>query len=326
MAAMVLSYLSDLNDDALAQLPKGAELKYSTAETLPEPTLSQVRAVFEKKYRDLDNFARAQAYERLYWQNPDSGLEGRTLFNYVMFGAYDSVRRFYNEIRSNLQDPVGFSSGSGLELFTLGLALDDSELRRKVLEDSTSGSKSDMLMHVWEAAMRDNPAEIESAAKELVERYEQEQGVNSMGRRLLKFLPLLPAMKDPKHASRKEAIEFFGREDGWTILRFIWIEKYKIPVTDAVVFLSGRENSTFNQLLIAYLEKNREKALDALNALNSNQNSNNEYRVLGSCLYQKLHPDAHPYKDKDLKPPGAMTIRQAVFKSLEAQGRLGQQK
>jgi hypothetical protein len=148
----------------------------------------------------------------------------------------------------------------------------------------------------------------------------------SMGRRLLKFLPLLPAIKDPKHASRKEAIEFFGREDGWTILRFIWIEKYKIPVTDAVVFLSGRENSTFNQLLIAYLEKNREKALDALNALNSNQNSNNEYRVLGSCLYQKLHPDAHPYKDKDLKPPGAMTIRQAVFKSLEAQGRLGQQK
>jgi hypothetical protein len=185
-----------------------------------------------------------------------------------------------------------------------------------------SGSHSDMMMHVWDAAIRDNPKQIESAANEMVERYEQEQGVNSMGRHLLKFLPLLPALRDPHHPARREALEFFGKEAGWTTLRFIWIENYDIPVTDAVVLLGGRENSTFTQLLVAYLEKDRGKALDALNVLNSNRDSRNEQRVLGSCLCEKLHPNSHPHQDVDLKPPGAMSIRQAVMQKLKAEGRL----
>jgi len=179
-----------------------------------------------------------------------------------------------------------------------------------------------MMMHAWEAAIRDDAKQLESTVAELVERYEQQQGVNSLGRRLLKFLPLLPALRDPHHASRREALEYFGKDGGWTIFRFIWIEKYKIPVADAIVLLGGRENSTFTQLLIAYLEKNSEKALDALNMLNSDPQSRNEQRVLGSCLCEKFHPNSHPHKDVDLKPPGAMSIRQAVLQRLKAEGRL----
>jgi hypothetical protein len=59
-AASALTYLSSINSDGLRQLPKGAELKYSVGESLPEPTLVKVRAVFDRKFKEVDNFARAQ--------------------------------------------------------------------------------------------------------------------------------------------------------------------------------------------------------------------------------------------------------------------------
>ena len=321
MAASALGYLSALNAEALRRLPQGADLKYSIAESLPEPTRVQVGAMYDRKYKDIDIFERAQQYERMYWQNPDSGLEARTLFGYMVSGCYPAVRRFYKQSRVNYTDPVGFSNVSGLELFVLGYALDDSDLRAKVLEDSQSGSYSDMLMHVWEAAIRDDAEKMESDTKELVERYEQEQGVNSLGRRLLKFLPLLPALKNPAHASRREALDFFGKEPGWTLLRFIWIEKYKIPLADAIVLLGGKENDAFTQFLIAYLEKNQDKARENYALLNTTD-VRNENRVLAACLYQKLSRSEHNYHDVDLKPAGAMSIRQAVFQKLKAEGRL----
>ena len=321
MAASALAYLSAIDNEGLRQLPKAADLKYSIAETLPEPTLVKVRATFDRKYRGVDIFERAQEYERMYWQNPDSGLEGRTLFGYMVSGCYASVRRFYNQSRSNYTDPVGFSNVSGLELFVLGYALNDADLRAKVLEDSRSASYSDMIMHIWEAGIQDDAKQMEAGAKELVDRYEQEQGVNSLGRRLLKFLPLLPALKDPKHSSRREAVEFFGKEPGWTILRFIWIEKYKIPVSEAAVLLGGRENDAFTQLLIAYLEKDKPKVRENRDLLNT-PDARNEYRVLAACLYERLAPNEHNYRDVDLKPAGAMSIRQAVLQKLKAEGRL----
>ena len=321
MAASALAYLSALNADALRQLPGGADLKFSIAESLPEPTLVQVRAMYDRKYKDVDIFERAQQYERMYWLNPDSGLEGRTLFGYLVSGCYPAVRRFYNQSRINYSDPVGFSNVSGLELFVLGYALNDADLRAKVLEDSRSGSYSDMLMHIWETAIQDDPKQMEADTKELVERYEQDQGVNSLGRRLLKFLPLLPALKNPAHPSRREALEFFGKEPGWTILRFIWVEKYKIPTADAIVLLGGRENDAFSQFLIAYLEKNQEKARENYSLLNTTD-ARNESRVLAACLLQKLSRSEHNYRDVDLKPAGATSIRQAVFQKLKAEGRL----
>ena len=86
----------------------------------------------------------------------------------------------------------------------MGYAMNDPELRRMAMEDSSSGSASDMMMHIWDAAWRNQPRELEEKVKEIIERYEQEMGVNSPGRRLLKFLPLLPALRDAKHPRFRE--------------------------------------------------------------------------------------------------------------------------
>ena len=313
-AAFATSYLSRLNNEALNQLPHGAGIQFSIAESLPQPTYMKMRVVFERKSKDLDDFRRGQEMEKLYWQNPDSDLEERVIVYYIEAGAYKSLRRFYSEARPNFLDPVRFSNGLGLQLFVVGYCLDDPKLREQAMEDSSSASYMDMMIHLWEAAIQDKPKEIEKWAKEIIERYEQDKGANSTARRLLKFLPLLPALRDPKHASHREALEYFGKDSGWTILRFIWIEKFKLPTSDAIVFLGGRENSLLDQFLIAYMEK--DVPLKSVQQL-AYSNARSEQKVLGWCLYHKLHLVSPLQEDTDLKPPGATSIRQAVLERVK---------
>jgi len=106
------------------------------------------------------------------------------------------------------------------------------------------------------------------------------------------------------------------------LLRFIWIEKYNIPTEDAVVFLGGRDNTLLGGFLIAYLEKNQPKALDALNRFSASSDARGEQKVLASCLYGRLHPFVPAHEDKDLKPPGAMSIRQAVMAKLKTRDKV----
>ncbi len=314
----ILAYLSQLDNASLRKIPKGSELKYSLADSLHQSSALKVRSMSEGKFRNLDNFSRAQEYERMYWENPDSGLEGRIIFNYIVSGGFSSAQRFYSQARSNFEDSVSFSNGLGQELFVLGYCINDAKLRQHAMEDSRSGSYSDMLLGIWEAAIQGNVKDIEKAANEIVQRYEDRKGPDSQGNRLLKFLPLLPALKDPKHPSRREALEYFGRGGGWMVLRFIWIEKYNIPTEDAILFLGGRENNLLGQFLIDYLEKKQPQALDALNQLSAASDARAEQKVLVACLYSRMHPLGPPHEDKDLKPPGAMSIRQAVMARLQS--------
>ena len=312
--AFITHYLSSLNREAIGEIPGGEGLLFSIAESLPQPTYMKMRIVFDRKAKDLDDFKKGQEMEKLYWQNPDSGLEPRVIIYYIEAGAYKSARRFYSEARSNFLDPVSFSNGLGLQLFVLGYCLNDPKLRAEAMENSASASYMDMMMHLWEGAIEDKPKEMEKWANEIVQRYEQEQGVNSQARRLLKFLPLLPALRDARHASHREALEYFGKDQGWSILRFIWIEKFKLSNADAVVFLGGKENSLLNQFLMAYLEK--DLPLQAVQQL-AHSNFRGEQKILGWCLYHKLHHVSGLNEDTDLKPPGTTSIREAVMAQVK---------
>jgi hypothetical protein len=321
-ASVILAYLNSLSDDALHRIPNGAELKISVGESVPQPTAAKVKAVLEPKFKELDNFYKGQQYEKLYWQNQDAGLEQRILLNYSVSGGFKSARRFYSQARRNFRDPVTFSNGGGLYIFMLGLCSNDQALRKQALEDSRSGSFNDMMMNIWDAAVRDLPAELETNVKELIERYEQNQGSDSLGRRLQRFLPLLPALRDVKHSGHREALEYFGKEGGWTILRFIWIEKFKMPTEEAITFLGGRENNALALAIIYYLEKDQSNMLDALNKVFKLNTFRQEQRVFAACLYDRIHPLTLPEDAVDLKPPGATSITEAVLDRIDA-GRKG---
>src|SRR5208283_1487228 len=191
---------------------------------------------------------------KLYWKNPDCGLEDRVFRDYAYVGAFKSARRFYTEARTNIIDPVEFSNRLGLMAYVTAYLSKDEAMRQMVLEDSKSGSFNDMCLRIWDAALRDDTAELEQNIRDLIERYETQKGPESRGRRLLGFLPLLPALRDPQHADHEKALHYFGRDDSWLILRWLWIEKFNVKSPDAVTFLGGGGTDTYRHLLVCYLD------------------------------------------------------------------------
>jgi hypothetical protein len=319
-AVPILNYLVSLGADAQREIPGADDLKLALAETLPQPSNLYVRAVYDRKFKNLENFERAQTIERLYWQNPDSGLEDRVFRNYVVVNALTSAKRFYTQARENLLDPVGFANGMGKTAYMVGYVLNDSAVRKMALEDSRSASYSDMVINIWDAAVRDNLKELEQTAHELVERYEEDKGANSQGRQLLKFLPLVPALRDARNSSRQEALRFFGKSESWIALRWIWIEKFKMPAEDAIALLGGRENDLFRRVLICYLEKDPAKTLEALNAFSASRAYIDEKTALSTYLYYCLRKNLPKRDESDLKPSGVVSTRQAVLAKLKSKG------
>src|SRR5262249_39519557 len=124
--------------------------------------------------------------------------------------------------------------------------------------------------------------------------------------------------RDPRHSSRQEALRYFGQDDSWVILCWIWIEKFKMSVPDATMFLGGRDSDVFRQFLIWCLDKDNTKALEAFNNFNASRNVIDEKSVLAACLYNRLRPLSPPHEEPDLMPAGATSIRQAVLAKLKS--------
>lgn len=317
-ATEVLQYLTSINANERTNVPKAEVLMPQLAEKLPETTRIHLSAVFPSKYAGKDPFEIAQALERLYWQDISSGFENEIFNHYLIAGAYKSARRFFSQTRSYVLDPVLVSNTRGSVAFVMGYVLNDPELRRMALQVSRSGSASDMYMHIWEAAIRDDLPQLKEEVEGFVERYQSSSGANSSGRRLLRFLPLVPAVKDLNHPSRSEALRYFGNEPGWTVLRWIWIEKYKIPKADAITFLGGRETDALRHILVCSLEDNAEGAKAALKPYEQSVPRFNEQLFLAYHLTHRLQNKQFDKPEPDLKPAQVVSVKDAVLAKLNS--------
>jgi hypothetical protein len=320
-ATEVLQYLTSINKNERTNVPKADVLMPQLGEKLPETTKIHLSAVFQRKYGDKDPFEIAQSLERLYWQDVSSGFENEIFAHYLMAGAYKSARRFFVQTAPYALDPVLVSNTRGSVAFVMGYVLNDPELRRMAMKVSRSGSASDMYMHIWEAAIRDDLPQLKQHVEELIDRYQSRSGADSSGRRVLKFLPLLPALKDPAHPSRSDALRYFGNEPGWTILRWIWIEKYKLPKADAVTFLGGRETDAFRHILVCSLEGNAEAAKAALKPYADSVPRFNEQLFLAYHLTHQLQKAQFNKDEPDLKPAQVVSISEAVLARLKSKSR-----
>lgn len=315
-AAELLQYLTSISMDYRTNLPSVEPLMAELAEKLPEPTSLYVAAVWQTKFAKKEYMTASQDLERLYWQNPDGAFEDNVFNSYVYAGAFASARRFYVQTRKNILSPVNVSNGRGRTAFVMGYAMNDPELRRMAMEDSSSGSASDMMMHIWDAALRDDVDDLQKNAQEMIERYETTSGPNSRGRRLMKFLSLIPALKDPAHPSRRQALSYFVRDANWIILRWIWIEKYKIPSKDALVLLGGMDTDAFRRVLISYLSGNAASTEDAFKHYKDDPKRTMDALFLSHYLTHKILKQ--PAKaDEDLKPAKSTTTRELLAAKLK---------
>lgn len=318
-AYLALNYLAPISSRETKFLPKLEQWKKTFAAKFLQSSRMTVDIAWTELGKGKNSLQFAQALEKVYWKNPNSNLAEFPFDNYVYSGDLKAARRFYLYAREDFEDPVAVSKGLGGFAWSLGYALGDADLRAKALQDSACGSEADIVSHILDACLRDNRPEMLKYLKQMIELFESGGAKNSLGRQLYGFIPLLPALADPQDAHHREAIDYFGRENGWSIPRWIWIEKFKLSKEDGIAFLGGRDTDTFRQIMVAYLDDNQKKLNDAVNIVIRKDRGYGSSSIIARYLQQK-HRNMRIPPSPDLKPEGAMSSRSAVLKHLEEKG------
>ncbi|MGD0016829.1 MAG: hypothetical protein ABSC38_04860, partial [Verrucomicrobiia bacterium] len=312
-----LQYFTSIRRDQLGPLSsKVGDWMPKLAEQLPQPTKLYMNAVWQKEFAERPLLDTARELERLYWQNPDCGMEDWVFLYYAKAGAFDAARRFYLEARENLLDSVTTSHVLGHYAYLVGYLKNDASLCEMALEDSRSGSAGDMQLHIWDAAIRDDRKELKKQVDEMFERYDREKGPKSRSARLQQFLPLLSALANASYPKHNRAISYFGNDPDWVILRWLWIEKFKLPKDDAIAFLGGRETDAPRHVMVCYLDGDTARTQLAAEALMHKLGISAEQCILVRLLSMRLSKDVKEPNVPDLKPKGASSARAAVLARL----------
>jgi hypothetical protein len=315
-AAFALDYLSSIRPDGLKQFPQTKELIGKFAEKLPYIHEKYVYALYGQLTKGKDTFERAQTFEKMFWEHPESELEDRVFRNYAMAGAFKSAQRFYKQARPYLKDrsAIAISHGLGSNAYMLGYLLNDAEMRKAALQDSESGSYSDMLLHIFEDTVAGNFKTLQGDVDDLVERYSNGDP-DDQGVRLQKFMPLLPALRDVKHPKHAEALRYFAGVEAWTMFRWICIEQFKLPKEDAIRLLGGNDGTVLQRALVAYLEKDRGAMLTHVNEF-FRRGEIDEYSILLQTLFDRLAAHSFTRDEPDLKPKNVVSLGDVVKEAI----------
>jgi hypothetical protein len=119
-------------------------------------------------------------------------------------------------------------------------------------------SSSDLQLEIYRAAAKNDRKALAAAVQDNIERYGSDTGPDDPLQKLQGFLPLLPALSDPKSPKYTEALEYFSGSDRWSILRWMWVRRFELPQEDAITFLGGRENEPFLGFLVQLLLNDQE--------------------------------------------------------------------
>jgi hypothetical protein len=312
-----LAYIRDWFTQSQADHVNGLlALEQQLAESIPVPIPLKINTLFPVQYVHLSNLDRAREFEKLFWQDPDSGLEERVITTYIAAGAFDSAKRFYFEIRKILALGVGFSNNTGPQLWTVGFLQKDENLMRTALDDSDTGSYMAMMLAFWNSAAHGDAQGMEQQMDDLIQRYESQQGPESTGPILKGFVPLIPALKDPKSPDHEKALDYFGKSNKGLVLRTILILNDGLNTKDAIQFLGGPETDHFRHVVILYLRNDEKEMQEAFDDYNSNATSDPAWVIASWFRDKLLHPSA-VIKDEDLRVPDAKTIQAAVSEKLK---------
>jgi len=253
--APLLTYLAGRNTAQMKKsYPELIPLRHRVATEAPQPNLNTFEVLQIGDHSHDRGLTWAQDSERLYWKNTDSGLEETVFDAYALAGHPGEARRFYFRVRSHLGDPVKVSNNIGEKAWLVGFALQDRKLMEAALEDSASGSASDLQMQAWNAAVRGDVAAFRAAVRDRLERYPDSKN-RYHWERILQFAELLPALAKANHPDRQKALDYFGRDGTATMLRWIWIHHYNLPTADAIRFLGGREPDAIRKVWACVLVK-----------------------------------------------------------------------
>jgi len=259
----------------------------------------------------LPPLERAQAYERVFWENPKDDLASTIFDLYISARAFDAAKRFYDHAAPLMTDTVGFSNQMAATRLGLALVEGDYATAQKVLQQSDTYSYQDLVNQTVCAAARNDTAAMKKIITACMERYPGKNPDNEM-KKLLDFLPLWTAITTPKHRDRKKALDYFSDCDEWPTLQWILIKQTNMSTPDAIRFLGGGNAKKERLLLIDYLRGDK-AAFDAdYKEFLSKHGLAKMARVVIYPLRAELHGLPPVADTPDLCPPEPQNITMAL--------------
>lgn len=268
-----------------------------------------------------DHFAIGLAVERLYWEAPSVSNTTTIMDRYIMANAMESAKRFYSQSLGIAGNTITFSNGLPQRRWIIAWLEDDREAMDAAARDAPSYSYRDMAKHLMHALAVGEDTQALRMAQAMLERYPSTASGKASEISLWHgFLPLLPALSDPKHAQREEALAYFHGDKNSTMpyLRFILARRFKLSIAEAVKFIDDGNPTPERSALIAYLRKD-EKAFAAAYALvkkDKSSQTNDVGRTLIECLRHEMLKIAPVPDQPDIKPAKVEMLDELVREKL----------
>jgi hypothetical protein len=310
-----MAYLSSISQQKIDQVANLKDLRNQLANSVPVPVPIKIDILGDGMFPNMSRLEQYRKLEQLFWEYPDYQIEHKVIKDYIHVCAFDSVKRFYFQMRKLIESDVQFSNLTGPFLWAVGFMQKDEELMRTAMEDSDTGSYQAILLAFWNSAAHDDDEGMSREMDYLIERYESKAGTESTGRILKGFVPLLPALKDPKHPDHGKALDYFGKRNEGQVLRTILVLRCGLSTNDAIRFLGGQETDRYRNVLMTYLLKDKERMKVVFADYEKNTVSDVRW-VMAKWMYHDLVDGSASVEDKDLSVPGATSIRQAVLEKL----------
>lgn len=293
------------------------QLRQELSQSLPDVSIMQIEAAAPRKEKKLASFEHAQQMERAFWQRPEMHLFTKIFDEYLRAHAYQAAKRFYDQVEPIINERVLFSNTLGPKRYALAMLEKDRPAMQAALRASSTYSARDLLLEILDCATREDWAGAEKLIADTEERYESFKRPGSSTQQLKGFLPLIPALKDPKHPDREKALDYFARSSYWTALQWFLITKYKLSTEDAVRFLGSMKAGPERRLMVRYLLKDPSGFEQTYT---ESRKANHKWSTTGFVLVYYLRNELLevpvPAQQPDLKPATVQTITQAVAAEL----------
>lgn len=321
MTKEILQFLvHGMTPNQAGQLPGKKRFQEELAQAMPEPTILQVNTLWEKHYAPMSPWERGRTLETLFWEHPTVRVHEWVYENYLLAHADQAARRFYDQVSAFLQEPIEFSNGLGLERFVQAYLDEDQAALDKVLNDCDSGSLNYLNMLMWHALIREDFPALEQEVDEAVDRYGSAQKNEDPMWRLKKFLPLIPALKDPQHSERAKALDYFANDSAWPVIQWIMVRQFRLNLADAVRFLGGENTDVVRRLLVFYLRQDKPNFEQLYHKFSRTDLCSSSRFALATCLRNRLLEVPAPADQPDLKPNTVELLSRSVLTAMGAAG------
>lgn len=307
---------NDLSREMVDRLAGIVPFAEELTRELIEPSFLQVQILWEKKYQMMPYMQRGLEFERMFWESGTAQTYVLAYENYLLAKAYDSARRFYRQLTEVVQEPIAFSNQLGMERFVQAFLEGDKAGMEKALEDSASGSASHMMMLAWHAVIRNDTKALAEQLDETISRYRSRSGPDAADQRMKRFVPLIPALQDPKHPDHATALDYFVTDGTWAVMQWFMIKSYGLSTEDAIRFLGGEQTDLMRQAFLLYLKKDKALFKTAFERLQNNGLSTKSRFVLLGFMANELLEESIPAEQPDLRPKGFQTISQTVREAM----------